>query len=88
MAYTNRITDTELQRKLLAAGAVLIRGAKACGKTESAKQFAKSILEVDTDPQVPLLMDTAPNRLLLGNPPRLIDEWQEQLIWNLSLRKL
>jgi uncharacterized protein len=33
------------QRKLQAAGAVLIRGAKACGKTESAKQFAKSILE-------------------------------------------
>ena len=84
MAYINRITDIELQRKLQAAGAVLIRGAKACGKTESAKQFAKSILEVDTDPQVPLLMDTSPNRLLLGNPPRLIDEWQEQpKLWNL-----
>jgi len=84
MAYKNRITDTELQRKLQAAGAVLIRGAKACGKTESAKQFAKSLLEVDTDPQVPLLMDTSPNRLLHGNPPRLIDEWQEQpKLWNL-----
>jgi predicted AAA+ superfamily ATPase len=84
MVYLNRITDTELQRKLQAAGAVLIRGAKACGKTESAKQFAKSILEVDTDPQVPLLMDTSPNRLLLGKTPRLIDEWQEQhKLWNL-----
>lgn len=83
MAYINRITDTELQLKLQAAGAVLIRGAKACGKTESAKQFAKSLLEVDTDPQVPLLMDTSPNRLLLGNAPRLIDEWQEQpKLWN------
>ena len=41
MAYIDRITDTELQRKLQAAGAILIRGAKACGKTESAKQFAK-----------------------------------------------
>lgn len=84
MTYINRITDTELQRKLQAAGAVLIRGAKACGKTESAKQFAKSLLEVDTDPQVPLLMDTSPSRLLHGNPPRLIDEWQEQPnLWNL-----
>jgi uncharacterized protein len=84
MVYLNRITDTELQRKLQATGAVLIRGAKACGKTESAKQFAKSILEVDTDPQVPLLMDTSPNRLLIGNTPRLIDEWQEQpKLWNL-----
>lgn len=89
MVYLNRISDTELQRKLKAAGAVLIRGAKACGKTESAKQFAKSILEVDTDPQVPLLMDTSPNRLLLGNTPRLIDEWQEQpRLWNLIRREV
>jgi hypothetical protein len=73
MAYINRITDAELQRKLQAAGAILIRGAKACGKTESAKQIAKSILEVDTDPQVPLFMGTSPNRLLIGNPPRLIN---------------
>ncbi len=84
MAYLQRITDVELERKLQAAGAILIRGAKACGKTESARQFANSILEVDTDPQVPLLIETAPARLLLGNAPRLIDEWQEQpKLWNL-----
>ena len=34
MIYKDRITDKELQRKLSASGAVLIRGAKACGKTE------------------------------------------------------
>ena len=78
MAYINRITDTKLSRTLQASGTLLIRGAKACGKTEFAKQFSKSILEVGTDPQVPLLMDTSPNRLLFGNSPRLIDEWQEQ----------
>ena len=84
MAYIPRITDVEFERKLQAAGAILIRGAKACGKTESARQFSKSILEVDSDPQVPLLIDTAPARLLLGNAPRLIDEWQEQpRLWNL-----
>ena len=84
MAYIKRVSDRELHRKLAASGAVLIRGAKACGKTESAKQLAKSILEVDVDPQVPLLMETVPNRLLLGNTPRLIDEWQEQpSLWNL-----
>jgi len=84
MAYVKRISDSELRRKLEASGAVLIRGTKACGKTESAKQLAKSILEVDIDPQVPLLMETAPNRLLLGDTPRLIDEWQEQpQLWNL-----
>ena len=84
MAYIKRASDNELQRKLEAAGALLIRGAKACGKTESAKQFAKSILNVDIDSQVPLLMETSPNRLLLGDTPRLIDEWQEQpKLWNL-----
>lgn len=84
MVYLHRITDTELERKLQAAGAILIRGAKACGKTESARQFSKSMLEVDTDPQVQLLIETAPSRLLLGNSPRLLDEWQEQpILWNL-----
>ncbi|MCL2690068.1 MAG: DUF4143 domain-containing protein [Chitinispirillia bacterium] len=83
MTYNNRLTDNELQRKLDSAGAVLIRGAKSCGKSESAKQIAGSILQVDTDVNVPDLMQTAPKRLLLGKTPRLIDEWQTQpKLWN------
>ncbi|PKP24545.1 MAG: hypothetical protein CVU03_12100 [Bacteroidetes bacterium HGW-Bacteroidetes-2] len=78
MSYKKRLSDKELMRKLDASGAVLVRGPKACGKTESAKQIAKSILSVDRDEQVPLLMSTAPRRLLLGDTPRLIDEWQVQ----------
>ncbi|MEY3861013.1 MAG: hypothetical protein RIS50_1294 [Bacteroidota bacterium] len=76
MEYKNRISDEELQRKLSASGAVLIRGAKACGKTESAKQLANSVIHLDRDEQAQLLFDTAPKRLLLGDTPRLIDEWQ------------
>ena len=83
MKYLNRISDSELKRKLDSAGALLIRGPKACGKTESAKQYSNSILELDQNEQVPLLMETAPQRLLFGETPRLIDEWQEQpKIWN------
>lgn len=83
MVYKERISDTELKRKLNASGAVLIRGAKACGKTESAKQLAKSILQVDQDQQVKALMDTQPIRLLHGETPRLIDEWQAQIkLWD------
>jgi len=83
MKYKERITDSELERKLGASGALLIRGAKACGKTESAKQFAQSILQVDRDENVSVLMDTSPKRLLLGETPRLIDEWQTQPnLWN------
>ncbi|MDR0834704.1 MAG: DUF4143 domain-containing protein [Candidatus Symbiothrix sp.] len=78
MSYAKRIIDSELERKLNASGAVLIRGAKSCGKTESAKQVAGSILEVDQDEQIAELMATAPKRLLIGTTPRLIDEWQEQ----------
>ncbi len=83
MTYLNRISDSELQRKLESSGALLIRGTKACGKTESAKQFANSTLKLDQDEQVPLLIETAPQRLLLGKTPLLIDEWQIQpKIWN------
>ncbi len=83
MIYRNRISDQELLRKLDAAGAVLIRGAKACGKTESAKQLAKSVLKVDNDPLVLPLINTDPRRLLLGETPRLIDEWQAQpILWD------
>jgi predicted AAA+ superfamily ATPase len=83
MAYLARATDRELKLKLDSAGALLIRGPKACGKTESATQFARSILRMDQDPQVPVLMGVTPARLLLGETPRLIDEWQEQPeIWN------
>ncbi len=76
MNYIKRLIDTELQRKLDASGAVLIRGAKACGKTESAKQFAKSVIQVDRDENIALLFQTAPKRILMGETPRLIDEWQ------------
>ncbi len=83
MEYKHRISDKELQRKLSASGAVLIRGPKACGKTESAKQLAKSVLNVDRDEQVQALISIAPKRLLLGETPRLIDEWQAQPeLWN------
>jgi predicted AAA+ superfamily ATPase len=83
MAYLARATDQELKLKLDSAGALLIRGPKACGKTESAAQFARSILRMDQDPQVPVLMGVAPGRLLLGETPRLVDEWQVQPeIWN------
>ncbi len=76
--YIPRIFDKELSESLKAAGAVLIRGPKACGKSETAKRVAQSILNVDKDPQVSNLMAIDPNILLSGKTPRLIDEWQFQ----------
>jgi predicted AAA+ superfamily ATPase len=83
MSYKSRIIEEELSRKLNASGALLVRGPKSCGKTETAKQFARSILQVDQDEQIPHFMSADPKRLLVGETPRLIDEWQEQpKLWN------
>lgn len=83
MSYVTRVVENEIKAKLKASGAVLIRGPKACGKTETALQLTNSVLRVDQDEQVPYLMDVDPKRLLLGETPRLIDEWQiHPKLWN------
>lgn len=83
MSYVRRLIEDDLLDKMSASGAVLIKGPKSCGKTATAKQYAKSILEMDRDLQVPVMMATNPLLLLVGDTPRLIDEWQEQPeIWN------
>ena len=83
MSYIKRIIEEDLVDSLAASGAVLIKGPKSCGKTSTSKQYAKSVLEMDRDKQVPIIMATNPQLLLVGDTPRLIDEWQEQPeIWN------
>jgi predicted AAA+ superfamily ATPase len=83
MSYVKRLVEDDLLAKMAASGAVLIKGPKSCGKTETATQYAKSVLRMDRDPQVPVIMATNPQLLLEGEIPRLIDEWQEQPeIWN------
>ena len=83
MSYIQRIVEEDLLAKMMASGAVLIKGPKSCGKTETATRYAKSVLRMDRDPQVSVIMATNPQLLLEGANPRLIDEWQEQPeIWN------
>ena len=80
MEYKKRIIDSELDLKLEAFGATLIVGPKGCGKTTSAKQKAKSVVEFqDEEVRENLLAtaDAAPSRLLAGEKPRLFDEWQD-----------
>lgn len=83
MAYAPRIADFELQDRLRAAGAVLIEGAKACGKTETARQVARSEVLLDVDSAARDAAELNPGLVLEGDVPRLIDEWQlEPEIWN------
>lgn len=77
--YKKRIADRLLARKLAGKGAVLIEGAKWCGKTTTAEQIAKSILymsETGKVEQNKQLAKISPALLLKGEKPRLIDEWQ------------
>ena len=77
--YKPRIADRLLQRKLAGKGAVLLEGAKWCGKTTTAEQIAKSVLYMSETGMVEQNIKMAslnPKLLLRGDTPRLIDEWQ------------
>jgi len=79
MKYRKRVVDSLLADKLEAVGAVLIEGPKACGKTTTAEQQAKSILYMDDPDRISQnlqLAETNIKMLLRGDTPRLIDEWQ------------
>jgi predicted AAA+ superfamily ATPase len=77
--YRNRIVDEKLRDKLDAKGAVVIEGPKWCGKTTTALQLAGSVLRMDEpgnrDANIQM-SEIDPSRLLDGETPRLIDEWQ------------
>ena len=83
MAYLRRIVDAELRARLAAAGAVVIEGPKACGKTETARQAAASSVLLDIDENARRAAAVDPPLVLEGPVPRLIDEWQvEPGLWN------
>ncbi|MCD8317212.1 MAG: DUF4143 domain-containing protein [Eggerthellaceae bacterium] len=63
----------------MAKGAVLVEGPKWCGKTTTSMRVAKSVLFMQdpaTRSQNLNLAEVAPQLLLEGEVPRLIDEWQ------------
>lgn len=77
--YRPRIADQILERKLRGKGAVVIEGAKWCGKTTTAEQHAKSVIYLSEPGRVKQNIQLAslnPGLLLKGDTPRLIDEWQ------------
>ena len=84
--YYQRVSDKVLLEHLESKGAVLIEGAKWCGKTTSAKHIAKSVIEMDRPDMTEQYQQMArinPSNLLEGKVPHLIDEWQIATnIWN------
>lgn len=84
--YKLRIADKILNERLETAGAVLIEGAKWCGKTRTAMENSKSYLFMqDPDKRMSYQQaaDTKPSLLLKGDTPRLLDEWQTApVLWD------
>ncbi len=77
--YKPRIVDKALANRLRNKGAILVEGAKWCGKTTTCEQHAASILYMSDPARIQQnlqLADISPRSLLQGATPRLIDEWQ------------
>lgn len=84
--YKMRLSDKIIEKKLKNSGAILIVGPKFCGKTSSAKQFAKSSAFLDDADEMieyKKLLDIKPSMMLEGDKPRLFDEWQTApILWD------
>ncbi len=84
--YIPRVVDKELNNRLKSKGAILITGPKWCGKTTTGKNIAESVIEVDNPEKYDYYMQIAelnPTKLLEGQVPHMIDEWQlAPKLWN------
>ncbi len=77
--YLPRMADMRLDDALRSSGAVHIKGPKWCGKTETGIHHTRSqvyLQDPDKSPALLAMADSKPSELLIGDKPRLIDEWQ------------
>ena len=86
MAYLPRVVDAELDELLPALPAVALDGAKGVGKTVTARRRARTVHALDA-PGAVELFEADPRRLVDGEPPVLLDEWQRvPASWDLVRR--
>lgn len=86
--YIPRVVDAELDALFPSLAAVSIEGAKAVGKTATALQRARTAHRLDDDRQLELIQADS-SRLLEGERPILIDEWQRfPSAWDLVRREV
>jgi len=85
-SYTPRVVDSEIDELVAGLPAISVEGAKAVGKTATAARRAKTIYRLDDDAQRSVI-EADPKRLLEGESPILIDEWQRlPASWDLVRR--
>jgi hypothetical protein len=80
--YIKRYAEKDIERALKSCGAVVVAGPKFCGKTTTSMLFQKSFLRLNTSSRIRMAR-LNPTQTLIGDRPRLIDEWQTvPEIWN------
>lgn len=80
MEYIRRILDDELDKRMLAFNAVNIIGPKGCGKTRTARERCKTVIEFQDEEKRDgylAVAETAPGLFLKNEKPILFDEWQD-----------
>jgi uncharacterized protein len=73
--YLQRIVDVELDELLPELPAITLEGAKGVGKTETARRRARTVYQLD-NPAERAIAEADPSRVLSGEKPLLVDEWQ------------
>lgn len=90
MQYVTRIIDREIDRKKEAFNAMNIVGPKGCGKTRTAKERCKTVIEFQDEEKREgylSVAETSPRLFLKNEKPILFDEWQDApKIWG-TIRK-
>lgn len=84
--YLRRVLDDELDELLPSLPALALDGAKGVGKTVTARRRAATVHALDA-PGALELFEADPGRLVGGDPPVLLDEWQRvPTSWDLVRR--
>ncbi len=87
MKYYPRIVDQKIDKLTQAFNAVSIVGPKGCGKTRTAKERCKTVIEFQDEEKREgylNIAETAPNLFLKKEKPILFDEWQDApKVWGL-----
>ena len=83
IGYQPRIAESAVAEALSYMPTVVIEGPRGCGKTWLARHFARSEVLFDQDIDARTSVSAAPGRILQGEEPRLLDEWQlAPEVWN------
>lgn len=81
--YRPRIVDQQMASCLRSSPAVVVEGPRACGKTWTGRRFANSVVRFDKLPTTQISLEADPASFLVGDTPRLLDEWHlADGVWN------